>query len=53
MSNTDVKKALILLQQAHDILAESTVENLRKSADYLEQSIEWLNRKGSDEPEDH
>lgn len=45
MPDTDIKKALILLQQAHDILAESTVENLRKSAEYLEQSIEWLNRQ--------
>jgi hypothetical protein len=48
MSDTDVQKALALLREAHDLLKESQVENLKKSASYLEESIVWLKKKHSE-----
>ncbi|MDT8421246.1 MAG: hypothetical protein RQ754_12520 [Desulfuromonadales bacterium] len=43
MSEIDVQRAMDLLKKAHELLKNSEVENLRKSADYLKQSIHWLN----------
>lgn len=45
MPETDVKRALELLRNAHDLLNESKIENLKKSASYLEESIYWLERQ--------
>lgn len=45
MSDTEIRKALELLQKAHDILADSEVTNLKTSAEYLEQSIVWLQKQ--------
>jgi hypothetical protein len=42
MSEIDVQRAMNLLNDAHELLKNSEVENLRKSADYLKQSIHWL-----------
>lgn len=47
MPETNIKKAMELLKQAHDVLNKSEVENLKKSAEYLEKSILWLNRHGT------
>jgi len=40
-----MREALELLKKAHEILDESDVENLKKSATYLKQSIECLARQ--------
>jgi len=42
MSNTDIKKALSLLKEAYDILKNADNRNLKKSADYLKESIQWI-----------
>lgn len=47
MPDTDVKKALTLLKEARELLRGSEVENLQKSADYLKDSIQWLNLQHS------
>ena len=47
MPDTDVKKALELLKAAHNLLISSEVENLKKSANYLKESIHWLNQQHS------
>lgn len=45
MQNTDIKKALSMLREAHSLLKNSKVENLRKSAGYLSKSLEVLQGK--------
>lgn len=45
MPDTDVQKALELLRKAHDLLGESELDNLKRAASYLKESIEWLNRQ--------
>ena len=45
MPNADVKKALELLKVAHDLLQDSELENLKRSAGYLKESIQWLGRQ--------
>jgi hypothetical protein len=45
MRNTEIKKALSMLREAHALLKNSKVDNLRKSANYLNQSLQVLQRK--------
>lgn len=45
MAEMEIHKAMTLLVRAHDMLKESEVENLRKSADYLKESINWLDQQ--------
>lgn len=45
MPDTDVKRALELLKEAHWLLTASECDNLKKSAHYLEESIMWLNQQ--------
>lgn len=49
MPDTDVNKALVLLKEAHELLKKSEVENLKKSAEYLNESIQWLRLQHSGE----
>lgn len=42
MPNTDIKKALSLLKEAYEILKTAENNNLKKSADYLKESIQWI-----------
>lgn len=44
MPDTDVREALELLKKAHQLLKDSDIENLKKSSDYLRESIQCLNR---------
>lgn len=48
MPYVDVKKASDLLKAAYDLLKKSEVENLKRSADYLKESILLLSRKPSE-----
>lgn len=45
MQNTEIKKALGMLKEAQSLLKGSKVANLRKSADYLSQSLQLLQKK--------
>ena len=47
MPNADVKKALELLKEAHQLLKDSELENLQRSANYLQESIQWLRQQRS------
>mgnify|MGYP001136900582 CR=1 FL=1 len=51
MPDTDVKKALVLLKEAHELLKKSEVDNLIKSADYLNESMQWLKLQHSGDGE--
>lgn len=45
MPDTDIQKALELLKEAHRLLNGSEIENLKTSAGYIKESIQWLNRQ--------
>lgn len=45
MLSTDIKTALALLKEARALLKKSEVANLRKSAEYLEASLQVLTQK--------
>jgi len=49
MPDTDVQKALGLLKEARELLKNSEVGNLKKSAGYLKESIQWLSLQHSGE----
>ena len=51
MPDTDVKKALELLKEAHRLLNSSEIENLKTSAGYLRESIQWLGRQHREKTE--
>lgn len=45
MSAVEIQRALQLLKDAQRLLKHSELENLQKSAEYLEQSIHWLKQQ--------
>ena len=45
MQRTDIKKAMTMLKEAHSLLKNSKVDNLRKSADYLHETLQALQQK--------
>lgn len=45
MPDNDVKEALDLLKKAHALLDSSEIDNLKKSASYLKESILCLSQK--------
>jgi len=45
MQNTEIKKALNMLKEAQSLLKNSQVANLRKSAEYLSESMQLLQKK--------
>jgi len=45
MQTTEIKKALRLLKEASLLLKGSDIANLRKSADYLGESMRLLEKK--------
>lgn len=47
MPDTDIRKALELLNEAKTLLKASECENLKKSANYLVESIELLKKHKS------
>lgn len=45
MQNTEIKKALSMLKEAQQLLKDSKVANLKRSAGYLSESLQVLEQK--------
>lgn len=45
MQSTEIKKALRLLSEAQTLLKKSNVYNLRRSAEFLNESLQLLQQK--------
>lgn len=45
MRNTEIKKAMSMLKEAHSLLKGSSVANLKRSADYLNESLQVLQKR--------
>ena len=45
MRNTEIRKALSLLKEARQLLGRSNVANLRRSAGYLDESMQVLKQR--------
>ncbi|MDT8419027.1 MAG: hypothetical protein RQ754_01195 [Desulfuromonadales bacterium] len=45
MQSTEIKKALRLLREAQSLLRESKVYNLRRSAEFIHESLQLLQQK--------
>lgn len=45
MQNTEIKRAMNMLKEAQQLLKDSKVSNLKKSANYLRESLQALQQK--------